>query len=194
MSERDTPRVDALMKKWDDDGATRGSAFVELRDLARELEVYIATAKPALQFPDDSRLERAERALRNAGFTDEGGADWKPPLGRMPVARMQAEVSDRPFSKGEMFFELVILNRARCRDDMMLYDGAFRHGDPRVARWDFMMRVMDNPGGPEDKMGDLVEDEFESCGRFTSEPRSVQIATVIDTAIARLAAQGDAPC
>jgi hypothetical protein len=33
-----TPRVDALMAKWDDDGAARGSAFIELRDLARELE------------------------------------------------------------------------------------------------------------------------------------------------------------
>jgi hypothetical protein len=37
-----TPRVDALMQKWDDDGATRGSAFCELRDLARELEREVA--------------------------------------------------------------------------------------------------------------------------------------------------------
>lgn len=34
----DTPRTDALMAKWDDDGATRGPAFRELRDLARQLE------------------------------------------------------------------------------------------------------------------------------------------------------------
>jgi hypothetical protein len=38
------PRVDALMAKWDDDGATRGSAFIELRDLARELEREAAPA------------------------------------------------------------------------------------------------------------------------------------------------------
>lgn len=34
----DSPRVDALMAQWDDDGATRGPAFIELRDLARSLE------------------------------------------------------------------------------------------------------------------------------------------------------------
>lgn len=34
----DTPRVDALTKHWDDDGATRGPAYVAMRDLARELE------------------------------------------------------------------------------------------------------------------------------------------------------------
>jgi hypothetical protein len=33
-----TPRVDALLAQWDDDGATRGAAFIELRDLARSLE------------------------------------------------------------------------------------------------------------------------------------------------------------
>ena len=44
-----TPRVDALMAKWSDDGATRGSAFIELRDLARELEraAPVAAAAPA---------------------------------------------------------------------------------------------------------------------------------------------------
>jgi hypothetical protein len=35
-------RVDAFMAKWDDDGATRGSAFIELRDLARELEAEVS--------------------------------------------------------------------------------------------------------------------------------------------------------
>lgn len=34
----DTPRVDAILAQWDDDGATRGPAFIELRDLARSLE------------------------------------------------------------------------------------------------------------------------------------------------------------
>ena len=33
-----TPEIDALMAKWDDDGATRGAAFIELRDKARQLE------------------------------------------------------------------------------------------------------------------------------------------------------------
>ena len=40
-----TPRVDALMAKWDDDGASRGAAFIELRDLARELESALAAAR-----------------------------------------------------------------------------------------------------------------------------------------------------
>lgn len=40
----DTPSVDGLMAKWDDDGATRGAAFIELRDLARELERRAAMA------------------------------------------------------------------------------------------------------------------------------------------------------
>ena len=42
-----TPRVDALMAKWEDDGATRGSAFCELRDLARELELAAPIARQA---------------------------------------------------------------------------------------------------------------------------------------------------
>lgn len=33
----------------------------------------------------DERLERAERALKRAGFTYlEGAAEWKPPLGKPP--------------------------------------------------------------------------------------------------------------
>nr|WP_315528235.1 hypothetical protein [uncultured Achromobacter sp.] len=50
-----TPRVDALMARWDDDGATRGAAFIALRDLARSLErqkgevvLAIAAAKESL--------------------------------------------------------------------------------------------------------------------------------------------------
>jgi hypothetical protein len=37
-----TPRTDALLSKWDDDGASRGSAFLELAQLARHLEQTIA--------------------------------------------------------------------------------------------------------------------------------------------------------
>jgi hypothetical protein len=56
-----TPRVDALMAKWDDDGATRGSAFIELRDLARELERRAAPVAPASaqnDLPDREKLLR----------------------------------------------------------------------------------------------------------------------------------------
>lgn len=31
-----------------------------------------------------AKLERAERALKRAGFTDQGGAEWKPPIGPQP--------------------------------------------------------------------------------------------------------------
>jgi hypothetical protein len=48
------PRVDALLAKWGDDGASRGPAFIELRDLARELEgaAAPAAAQPAGWFTD----------------------------------------------------------------------------------------------------------------------------------------------
>jgi hypothetical protein len=66
----DTPRVDALMARWDDDGATRGSAFCELRNLARELESSLAA--PALN-PSEVRDE----ALEEAALTCEQiGTDW----------------------------------------------------------------------------------------------------------------------
>lgn len=38
-----------------------------------------------------------------------------------PVARLQEEISDRPYSEGKKFFEIVILDRDRCKDDMLLY-------------------------------------------------------------------------
>lgn len=37
-----TPRTDALLSKWDDDGASRGAAFLELAALAKQLEQTIA--------------------------------------------------------------------------------------------------------------------------------------------------------
>lgn len=36
--DRSTPLVDDLVARWDDDNETRGSAYMELRDLARDLE------------------------------------------------------------------------------------------------------------------------------------------------------------
>jgi hypothetical protein len=41
-----------------------------------------------------------------------------------PVARLQAEVSDRPFSKGQVIYDMVILDRARCHDGMELFAAA----------------------------------------------------------------------
>ena len=41
----ETPRTDELVTLWDDDGASRGSAYMELRDLARQLERELAEAK-----------------------------------------------------------------------------------------------------------------------------------------------------
>lgn len=54
-----SPKVDALMAKWDDDGATRGPAFVELRDLARELEKDAARYR-YLRETDDVRLRQID--------------------------------------------------------------------------------------------------------------------------------------
>ncbi len=57
--QRGTPLVDALMARWDDDGATRGPAFIELRELARNLE-RATQAAPAhdCQPDDDSDAEQ----------------------------------------------------------------------------------------------------------------------------------------
>lgn len=43
----DTPRTDALTAQWDDDGATRGPAYMEMRDLARLLEIEQAVLERA---------------------------------------------------------------------------------------------------------------------------------------------------
>ena len=65
-----TPRVDALMTKWDDDGATRGSAFIELRDLARELERSAAPVAPA-----GAQIPAVIREAVEAAFEDR--EDWR---------------------------------------------------------------------------------------------------------------------
>jgi len=70
-----TPRVDALMAKWEDDGAARGSAFIELRDLARELE-WAARPAPAAQAVEARRLlERAHRVLSCAAIVQIGDGE-----------------------------------------------------------------------------------------------------------------------
>lgn len=56
-----------------------------------------------------------------------------PAKGDRPIARLQAEVSDRPFSKGETFYEVVILDRARCFDGMELFAAPAQAGDARDA-------------------------------------------------------------
>lgn len=38
-----------------------------------------------------------------------------------PVARLQSTVSDRPFSEGKLVFDIIILDRSRCTDGMLLY-------------------------------------------------------------------------
>jgi hypothetical protein len=38
-----------------------------------------------------------------------------------PVARLQSHISDRPYSKGQEFFDVVILDREQARDDLLLY-------------------------------------------------------------------------
>ena len=43
---------------------------------------------------------------------------------QMPVARLQIEVSDRPYTLGESYFGIVILDRERCADEMLLYAAA----------------------------------------------------------------------
>jgi hypothetical protein len=60
-----TPRTDALMAQWDDDGATRGAAFIELRDLARELEGQLSDWKDANERLAASR-DRWQQAAKEA--------------------------------------------------------------------------------------------------------------------------------
>jgi hypothetical protein len=76
---------------------------------------------------DALELERELTQLR-VGFTDQGGEDWKPPLDKMPVARLQVHENN------PALFDIVILDRARCRDGMRLYDDAF-HRAPAPANY-----------------------------------------------------------
>lgn len=58
------PLVDDLVARWDDDGATRGPAYMELRDLARHLE-RVARQPPSTsqpKEPDDQRDQIASEA------------------------------------------------------------------------------------------------------------------------------------
>lgn len=91
VSVADTPRVDELMAKWDDDGATRGPAFIELRDLARELERravadvvtanMIRLAREAYdkaEFPELNKWKRAlHAALASAPVAGAASTVWK---------------------------------------------------------------------------------------------------------------------
>jgi hypothetical protein len=52
-----TPRVDALMAQWADDGATRGAAFAAMRDLARELEAAAAPVAPQCRCTFAQRMQ-----------------------------------------------------------------------------------------------------------------------------------------
>jgi hypothetical protein len=45
-----------------------------------------------------TRLTRAERALRAAGYTDEGGQDWRPPVSRIRMTAASALDALRPFA------------------------------------------------------------------------------------------------
>jgi hypothetical protein len=53
-------------------------------DNATEVAWCAWFARAQLAAPVD-RLDRAERALRRAGFQDLGGEEWKPPLGKPPI-------------------------------------------------------------------------------------------------------------
>lgn len=78
-----TPRTHALLAQWDDDGASRGAAYLELRDLALELERELAAARAEVEglraqyndlimcvgnkYPGESRHDTAKRYLIRAG-------------------------------------------------------------------------------------------------------------------------------
>lgn len=49
MDTNKTPRTNELMQRWENDGASRGPAFIELRDLAREIEHQNSNLLLALQ-------------------------------------------------------------------------------------------------------------------------------------------------
>lgn len=72
-----TPRVDALKELWADDGASRGAAYICMRDLAAELEHELRNTAPApLSAPAGSEKERTAARyaiLRESVWVNEDG-------------------------------------------------------------------------------------------------------------------------
>jgi len=102
-----TPRVDALMAKWEDDGATRGSAFCELRDLARELELAAPIARQA-QPTDISRRLREYAANNRYSHNDyadtmrQAADEIERYYGGMLAWKQTAEKKDRDWNEERM--------------------------------------------------------------------------------------------
>jgi hypothetical protein len=69
----ETPRTDALMRQWSDDGATRGPAFIELRNLARQLERDLAALRKEMHEMDrDFQRESREIAAEERWKATQG--------------------------------------------------------------------------------------------------------------------------
>ena len=66
------------------------------------------------QHPEDIARWQNPRALCFAHPSSE-------PKALTAVARLQSHISDRPYSTGQEIFEVVILDRARAKDGMLLY-------------------------------------------------------------------------
>lgn len=82
MNNTNTPMTDALMARWSDDGASRGAAFIELRDLARKLEqqstMWQSLQESAIADRDSKRDERD--ALLSANQAMQPTGDWNAEL------------------------------------------------------------------------------------------------------------------
>lgn len=142
----DTPSVDALMAKWDDDGATRGPAFIELRDLARELERRVsapvageadAWRRLALQF--DGHRMQALGHLRVMLADPQAHADRvteflaAPPLSGEQVLAERIRALAAP-QASEAGIELAAAWVDKRRQD---FDHAHGYMEPDTGAWSF---------------------------------------------------------
>jgi len=110
------------------DGPTEGA----VADLA---SVAVLLASAVQEYPDfdDGVPENAKPFIEIAKRLDslacavlaapspEAPAPDSAPKALTAVARLQSHISDRPYSTGQEIFEVVILDRARAKDGMLLY-------------------------------------------------------------------------
>lgn len=120
--------VDALMAKWDDDGATRGAAFCELRDLARELERDLEWQRKVV---DASRQHQAELLARTEEYRAALFAQ-QPPGQSVKYVPVDASLTDKygnhPNDDEPRTVECIAALNARGDDKGQGLDGYWKWG------------------------------------------------------------------
>jgi hypothetical protein len=107
-----TPRVDALMEKWDDDGASRGAAFIQLRDLARELEQAVHDKQAAIDLMTSGMEVKRQRIFDLVAERDHWKANHDNAVARCALLR---ERPDLPVDRIPAYQELVRLQEAAAK-------------------------------------------------------------------------------